>query len=98
LAELDRRCTALDEGPPRFAAGDGRFKVPAAWLVERAGFLKGYTHGRVGVSQKHCLALVNRGGGTTRELLELARAIRDGVQSRFSVLLEPEPILVGAEL
>jgi len=81
--------------PPRFDAGDGRFKLAAAWLVEQAGFPKGWGRGRVGVSGKHALALVNRGGATAAELLAVARAIRDGVRSRFGVELEPEPVLVG---
>ena len=83
---------------PRFAADGGLFKVPAGWLVERAGFTKGYGHGRVGVSAKHALALVHRGQGTTRELLELAREIQRGVETSFGVLLRPEPILLGCAL
>jgi UDP-N-acetylmuramate dehydrogenase len=81
--------------PPRFAAGAGRFKVPAAWLVERAGFPRGWGHARAGVSRKHALAIVNRGGATASELLTVARAIRDGVRRRFEVVLEPEPVLIG---
>jgi len=86
------------EAVPRFRVPDGRFKIPAAWLVERAGFPKGYGSGRVGVSTKHTLALVHRGQGTTRELLELAREIRRGVASRFGVELHPEPVFLGCEL
>ncbi|MGH7269286.1 MAG: UDP-N-acetylmuramate dehydrogenase [Polyangiaceae bacterium] len=81
--------------PPSFDAGDGRYKLAAAWLVERAGFPKGWGEGRVGVSRKHALSLVNRGGGSARELLACARTIRDGVRERFGVSLEPEPVLVG---
>jgi UDP-N-acetylmuramate dehydrogenase len=81
--------------PPNFDAGDGRHKVSAAWLVERAGFVKGWGTGRVGVSRKHALALVNRGGATASELMTLARAVRDGVDARFGVTLEPEPVFVG---
>jgi UDP-N-acetylmuramate dehydrogenase len=92
LAHVESRA---GETPPRFDAGEGRFKLAAAWLVERAGFVKGWGEGRVGVSRKHALALVNRGGATTRELLCLARDIRDGVRARFDVELEPEPVLVG---
>lgn len=80
---------------PRFAAGDGRVKVPAAWLIERAGFPKGLRRGAVGISSAHALALVHHGGGTTAELLTLAAAIRDGVQDRFAIRLVPEPIVVG---
>jgi UDP-N-acetylmuramate dehydrogenase len=83
------------ERPPRFDAGPWRYKVPAAWLVERAGFAKGSRLGRAGVSQKHALALVNRGGASARDLLALARAIYDAVRARFGVELEPEPVFVG---
>ncbi len=85
--------SSAGERPPRFDAGDGRFKLAAAWLVERAGFPKGWGTGRVGVSRKHALALVNRGGATAEELLFAARTIRDGVRARFGVELEPEPVL-----
>ncbi|MFL6138666.1 MAG: UDP-N-acetylmuramate dehydrogenase [Frankiaceae bacterium] len=87
---------------PHFAsageAGTEAIKVPAAWLIERAGFGRGYGSGAVGISTKHSLALVNRGGGTARELLALARTIRDGVRDRFGVELRPEPVIVGATL
>jgi UDP-N-acetylmuramate dehydrogenase len=81
--------------PPRFEAGEGKWKLAAAWLVERAGFVKGWGDGRVGVSRKHALALVNRGGATAAELITAARTIRDGVKERFGVELEPEPVFVG---
>lgn len=81
--------------PPRFDAGEGRWKLPAAWLVEQAGFAKGWTLGRACISRKHALALVNRGGASASEILAAARAVRDGVRERFSVTLEPEPVLVG---
>ena len=70
-------------------------KLAAGWLVERAGFSKGWGRGAAGVSSKHALAIVNRGGATSGELLAVARAIRDGVRARFGVTLEPEPVLVG---
>ncbi|MGH7434892.1 MAG: UDP-N-acetylmuramate dehydrogenase [Polyangiaceae bacterium] len=81
--------------PPRFDAGEGKWKLAAAWLVERAGFVKGWGEGRVGVSRKHALALVNRGGASAAELIAAARTIRDGVKGRFGVELEPEPVFVG---
>lgn len=82
---------------PQFPAADGQqVKLSAAWLIERAGFAKGYRRGAVGVSSNHALALVHHGGGTTRELLELARAIRDAVGQRFGVALHPEPVFLGA--
>ena len=80
---------------PAFPESDGRIKTSAAWLIERAGFGKGYGRGRVGISTKHTLALVNRGGATTAELMALAREIADGVHARFGVSLAPEPVLVG---
>ena len=76
----------------------GRTKLSAAWLIERAGFDKGYGDGPVGLSGKHVLALVNRGGATTGQLLDLAREVRDGVRNKLGVDLVPEPVLVGAEL
>lgn len=77
---------------PTFLSG-GKVKVPAAWLVEQAGFPRGYRNGGVGVSQNHSLALVNY-GGTTRELLDLAVRIQDTVSKRFGIVLEREPIVV----
>lgn len=82
---------------PRFAAGGeaGRVKLSAGWLVERAGFPKGTRRGPVGVSSRHALALVHLGGGTTADLLALAREIRRGVQDRFGLSLQPEPVFLG---
>jgi UDP-N-acetylmuramate dehydrogenase len=89
---------ASSEPVPRFAMGDGTFKVPAAWLIERAGFKKGYTRGKVSISRKHALALVNRGGATTADLLALAREVQGGVKARFGVSLSAEPVMVGCSL
>jgi UDP-N-acetylmuramate dehydrogenase len=80
---------------PRFAAGPGQHKIPAAWLIEKAGFTKGVRRGPVGISSAHALALVHHGGGTTAQLLALAREIRDRVQDRFGVQLVPEPVVLG---
>jgi UDP-N-acetylmuramate dehydrogenase len=82
---------------PRYPARPGHAKVPAAWLIEHAGFRRGHPGpgGRVALSGKHVLALTNRGAGTTAELLALAREVRDSVQSRWGVTLSPEPVLVG---
>jgi UDP-N-acetylmuramate dehydrogenase len=88
------------EPPQAFAAGDGRVKVAAAWLIERAGFAKGFKidlTARVGVSKKHSLSLVNLGGGSTKELMHLARTIRDGVKQKFGVQLQPEPVFWGKD-
>jgi len=84
--------------PPGWPELDGRIKTSAAWLIERAGFHRGYGNGPVGVSHKHTLALVNRGGASTAELVTLARELRDGVRERFGIELQPEPTLVGVEL
>ncbi len=89
-----------DDHIPRYGASDGRTKLSAAWLIERAGFTKGYPGpgGRVSLSTKHTLALTNRGGATTSDLIELASDVRDGVRAGFGVSLVPEPILVGCSL
>ncbi len=84
---------------PRFDAGGGLVKVPAAWLIEQAGFGKGYSLGDgARISSKHTLALVNSGSATTAGLITLAREIRDGVRDAFGVSLTPEPVLVGVTL
>jgi len=88
---------------PRFevsvGSGNGQVKVPAAWLIERAGFGKGYNPGDgARISGKHTLALVNAGTASTAALLALAREIRDGVRDAFGVSLAPEPVLVGVTL
>ena len=83
------------EGAPTWPEPDGRVKTSAAWLIEHAGFHRGHGNGRVGISTKHTLALVNRGGATTAELMALAREIAAAVQDRFGVSLHPEPVLVG---
>lgn len=89
------------DGPlPHYPAPDG-VKLAAAWLVERAGFGKGYPdddQAACRVSTKHTLALTNRGGATTADVLSLARTVRDGVRDVFGVTLVPEPVLVGCTL
>jgi UDP-N-acetylmuramate dehydrogenase len=84
---------------PRFGVGDGLVKVPAAWLIEQAGFGKGYNPGDgARISSKHTLALVNSGSASTAALMALARQIRDGVAGAFGVCLAPEPVLIGVVL
>jgi UDP-N-acetylmuramate dehydrogenase len=96
--EFERLEQRAGERAPAFPEPDGRVKTSAAWLVERAGFGRGYgLPGPVAVSSKHSLALTNRGGGTTDELLALAHEIAAGVQARFGVELVPEPMIVGRE-
>ena len=83
---------------PRFPQPDGTVKASAAWLIDHAGFSKGQMRGNVGLSTKHVLALTNRGGATTTELLALAREVRDGVREAYGITLVNEPVLVGCEL
>lgn len=80
---------------PRFGAGEGKVKLAAGWLIERAGVAKGTRFGAAAVSQKHTLALVNRGGATAREIIGLARMVRGAVRARLGVILTPEPVFVG---
>ena len=91
---------ASDVPGPRWDAGPDRVKLSAAWLIENAGFRRGHPgpDGGVALSGKHVLALCNRGGGTTRALLGLAREVRDTVRDRFGAELSPEPVLVGCAL
>lgn len=83
-----------DITPPSWPAPNGTTKLSAAWLIERAGFVKGYTVGHVGISKKHALALVNRGDATASELLSLAREIQDGVRDKLGIELVPEPVIL----
>lgn len=87
-------------GAPRWPAGPGLVKLPAAWLIQRAGFQRGHpgSSGRAALSGKHVLALTNRGGASTADLLALAREIRDGVRATSGIELVPEPVLVGCRL
>lgn len=98
-AEQFDRLQAANEGPvPHYAAPDG-VKLAAGWLVEHAGFGKGFPgHGPCRLSTKHALALTNRGGARTSDVLTLARTVRDGVRAAFGVTLVPEPVLVGCAL
>lgn len=86
------------EGAPSWPDPSGLVKVSAAWLIERSGFGKGWGEGRAGLSSKHTLALVNRGGASTAELLAAARAVRDGVEATFGIRLVNEPVVVGGSL
>ncbi|MEQ6900610.1 UDP-N-acetylmuramate dehydrogenase [Nocardioides sp. YIM 152588] len=89
----------VPDGAPAYPQPDGSVKTSAAWLIDRAGFAKGYPgDGPVTLSTKHTLALTNRGGASTADLLALAREIRDGVADRFGIVLENEPVTVGCAL
>ncbi len=83
---------------PHWAGPNDTVKLAAAWLIEQAGFGKGFAGAGVSISTKHTLALTNRGTGTTAALLDLARTIRAGVHRRFGVELHPEPVLIGCTL
>ncbi|MFD6987652.1 UDP-N-acetylmuramate dehydrogenase [Streptomyces sp. NPDC059943] len=87
-----------DVAPPAFPAGDGRTKTSAAWLIDRAGFTKGYGAGPARISTKHTLALTNRGDATTEDLLALAREVVAGVREAFGITLVNEPVTVGVSL
>ncbi len=86
---------AGSEDLPAFPVSDGRVKLSAAWLIERAGVQRGYSYGNVGTSTKHALAMVNRGGGTAGEVVELKELIQKRVLEAFGVELTPEPVFVG---
>ena len=87
---------------PRYGQPDGRVKTSAAWLIEHAGFRKGFGAdvgtGRATLSTKHTLAVTNRGGASAADVLDLAREVRSGVAQRFGITLVPEPVLVGCSL
>jgi UDP-N-acetylmuramate dehydrogenase len=98
-AAVEERARIAGIGKPAaWPAPDGSVKVSAAWLIERAGFHKGYGGTDVAISSKHTLALTNRGHGSTAALITLAREIRDGVHDTFGVLLQPEPVLVNCSI
>jgi UDP-N-acetylmuramate dehydrogenase len=93
--DLKRRAAARGLTLPRYPALETRKKVSAAWLVERSGFSKGFGFGRVGISTKHALAIVNRGGATAADVLTLKEQIQHRVEEIWGVRLEPEPVVVG---
>jgi UDP-N-acetylmuramate dehydrogenase len=97
LARVSKR---TPDPMPQYPAGASHTKLSAAWLIERAGFCRGYPGpgGRVSLSTKHTLALTNRGRASTADLLALARGVVDGVHSAFGVRLAPEPVLVNCRL
>jgi UDP-N-acetylmuramate dehydrogenase len=83
------------ENVPSFTVGENFLKIPAAWLIENAGFHKGYVKNGVGISTRHTLALINRGGATAREIIDLKDEIQTKVREKFGVELTPEPVFVG---
>jgi UDP-N-acetylmuramate dehydrogenase len=98
--QLRQIATGSEKEPPRFPAGpeaenQGLVKVPAAWLIEQSGFAKGYTFGFAAISSRHTLALTNRGGASSADILALAAEITAAVETRFGIQLEMEPVMVG---
>jgi UDP-N-acetylmuramate dehydrogenase len=96
--ELANRLETRGLQLPHYPSGDGFRKVPAAWLVEHAGFAKGFTKGAVGISRKHALAIINRGRATAAEIIALKEDIQTRVRDEFGVELVPEPVFVGFSL
>jgi len=95
ISKLDEIKASGFETVPRFPAGDGLVKLPAAWLIERSGFNKGFRLGNAGISENHSLALINFGGATAAEIVDLKNAIQAGVFEKFGIQIFPEPIFVG---
>jgi UDP-N-acetylmuramate dehydrogenase len=92
---VGERLVQAPEEVPQFPLPDGRVKLAAGWLVERAGVKRGLRMGAVGVSSRHALALVHHGGGSTADLIRLAVHVRDTVAARFGISLQPEPVFLG---
>jgi UDP-N-acetylmuramate dehydrogenase len=94
--KLPQIAASVGEGEvPRYPAGDGLVKLPAAWLIEKAGFHKGFAMGRVAISSRHTLALVNLGDATAAELIALRDLVMSAVMNKFAVELEQEPVMLG---
>jgi UDP-N-acetylmuramate dehydrogenase len=95
LPEIALRAGRGPEEIPQYPAGDGRVKLAAAWLVEQAGFHKGFAMGRAAISSRHTLALVNLGDASATELIALRDAVMTAVKDKFGVQLEQEPVMLG---
>lgn len=94
-----QQAQGLPESAPRFPQPDGRVKTSAAWLIDHAGFAKGFPgSGRARLSSKHVLALTNHDGASAADLVGLARTVREGVQRVFGIELIPEPVMVGVSI
>jgi UDP-N-acetylmuramate dehydrogenase len=94
-ADLAARASAKGLYLPSYPALEKNRKVSAAWLVEKSGFARGYGFGHVGISSKHALAIVNRGGASAAEVLALKDQIQQRVKEIWDVALDPEPVMVG---
>lgn len=95
LEELKKRASDKGLTIPNYPALEQRHKVSAAWLVEHSGFTRGYDAGRVGISHKHALAIVNHGKASAADVLALKEEIQQRVESIWGVQLETEPVFVG---
>jgi len=95
LEKFDEIARSYDGDVPHFPAGTAGVKVPAAWLIERSGFGKGYAMGNAAISTNHTLAIINRGAAAASEIIELKNAIQNAVFEKFAIDLVPEPIFVG---
>jgi UDP-N-acetylmuramate dehydrogenase len=93
--DASQRPAAKGERVPHFPAADGKTKISAAWLVEHSGFSKGFARGAVGISGKHALAIINRGGARAAEIVALKNEVQRRVQESFGIELQPEPVFVG---
>jgi UDP-N-acetylmuramate dehydrogenase len=95
LPQIALNAECRSEDVPRYPAGDGLVKLAAAWLVEQAGFHKGFGMGRAAISSRHTLALVNLGDATAAELIALRDAVMTAVENKFDIQLEQEPVMLG---
>ena len=97
LTEVAAAASVSEDAVPHWPAGDGTVKLSAAWLIERAGFPKGFQDGAAGISSRHTLALINRGGATAADIERLEGKIQNTVRDKFGVGLEREPVKLGGE-
>lgn len=95
LASIATNLNLPAENIPHWPAADGNVKLPAAWLLEQAGFYKGFQQGNAGISSRHTLALINRGHATAADIVQLRDAIQHQVKARFNIQLEQEPVQLG---
>lgn len=95
LAAIAAALQTPTEKIPHWPAGEGHIKLPAAWLLEKAGFPKGFTLGNAGISSRHTLALINRGNATAADIANLRDSIQQQVENCFHILLEQEPVQLG---
>lgn len=96
IQQMASKC-APENALPCYPGENGLVKLSAAWLVEQSGFYKGYSRGSVGISRKHALAIVNRGGATSKDIVGFKNEIQMKVMDRWGILLQPEPVFVGFE-